>query len=30
VTRGNHKEAARILKIGERRLYRKLEKYRLK
>jgi two-component system nitrogen regulation response regulator NtrX len=30
LTKGNREEAARILKIGERTLYRKLEKYGLK
>ena len=30
MTGGNREEAARILKIGERTLYRKLEKYGLK
>ena len=30
MTRGNREEAARILKIGERTLYRKLDKYGLK
>ena len=29
-TKGNREEAARILKIGERTLYRKLDKYGLK
>ena len=30
LTHGNREEASRILKIGERTLYRKLEKYGLK
>ncbi len=30
MTNGNREEAARVLKIGERTLYRKLDKYRLK
>jgi two-component system response regulator HydG len=30
MTNGNREEAARILKMGERTLYRKLDKYGLK